>query len=505
VSAAVETNGQVRRVDWRFLTGTPKPRRVLCLAGGELRDAVRSVAGEVVVRAPPGSCDLAVLHNPGPAEMSKACDALRPGGALYTESWRPLRDRASALTRELARAGFAEMASYWPWPPPNRATPNFWLPVESDAAVSWLLRDRPHAARGISRVATRIARGAWWLLWRAGVLVPVCVTARKPSTASDTATGAEESLTAVARRDLEPELPERSTHGVACLLLTGGRSASNKVVALAFADEEPSPRLALKLPRVSAAEEPLRHEAAVLRRLRDEGMVEGIPRVLAEHEMAGGIAVAESVVAGRPMTDVLEASAYPALASQVTSLLAELATHRPTLVADWWTWIAEPSLDVLEGSERDRARELLTDLGELPEVPEHRDCSPWNVIVQADGSLALLDWESSEAAGLPGPDLIYFLAFASFFVDHTIDTGREAESYDAMLDPATTTGAVYRQCTAEYARRVGVTTEQIDRLRLLCWLVHARSAELRRDTTAAGTPLLPLFLQLARRELDRQG
>jgi hypothetical protein len=467
---------------------------VLCLASGDLQDAVRAIAGEVVADAPAGTCDLAVLRNPGPADVARAFAALEPGGALYAEAWRPLRHRAPALTRSIARAGFAGVASYWPWPPPNHGTANFWLPLDSEAAVSWFVHKRPSGTRRTGGLAVRVVRAVWWLLWRAGLLIPLCVTARKPGGAS------EQTVTTVVRHDLAAESPE----SVACILLTGGRSALSKVVALAFVDDEPRPRLALKLPRIPAASEPLRHEAGVLRQLRASGVERGLPSVLAEHELGGGIAVAETVVAGRPLAELLDAGTYPALAAEVGSLLAYLATSRPRLTAEWWTWIAEPSLDVLEAAERQRAAEILGGIGDLPEVPEHRDCSPWNVIVQPDRSLALLDWESSEAAGIPGTDLIYFLTFASFFVDETIDTGRELASYSAMLDPRTTTGAVYRRCTDAYSSYVGVKPEQLDRLRLLCWLIHARSAKLRGDKTA-GTSLLSLFLELARSELARQG
>jgi Phosphotransferase enzyme family len=342
-------------------------------------------------------------------------------------------------------------------------------------------------------------RAAWWLLWRSRLLSPLCVTARKPGAAEGGGPG--EPLAALVRRDLAATGSNGATPSVSCVLLTGGRSVANKVVALAFAGDEPTPRMAVKLARVPEAEAPLRREVIVLRELFAEGL-QAIPRVLAEHDLGGGrMAVCESVVAGRPLADTLRTGTYPRLASRVASLLADLATRRPRLTAEWWTWIAEPSLDALEGSERAQALELLRGLGDLPEVPEHRDCSPWNVIVQADGAAALVDWESSEPAGLPGLDLVYFLSFASFFVDRTMGTGREPASYAAMLDRRTFTGQVYRQSTEEYSRRVGVTPDQLGRLRLLCWLVHARAAQVQGDASAAGAPL---FLALARSELRRR-
>ena len=496
-----DANGLVRRVDWRFLTGTAAPRRVLSTATGELREAVESVALEVVDRAAAGSCDLAVLRALAASDVRRAFTALAPGGALYAESPWPLRRGSRAPDRALRDAGFTDVAVYWPWPPPNRSNPLFWLPLDSEAAAWWFLRRRPPAAGRLRLAVMRIARAAWWVLWRSRLLSPLCITARKPGAGGG---GPGEPLAAVVERDLAAIGSNGATSSVSCVLLTGGRSAANKVVALAFAGNEPMPRMAVKLARVPEAEPPLRREAIILRELSAEG-VQAIPRVLAEHDLGGRIAVCESVVAGRPLAETLRPATHPRLASRVTSLLADLATGRPRLTAEWWTWIAEPSLDALEDGERARALELLRRIGDLPEVPEHRDCSPRNVIVQADGALALVDWESSEPSGLPGLDLAYFLSFATFFVDRTIDTGRELVSYAAMLDPRTVSGRIYRDSAAEYSRRVGVTPDQLDRLRLLCWLVHARAAQVRGDASAAGMPREPLFLALARSELSRHG
>src|SRR5436190_718658 len=91
-------------------------------------------------------------------------------------------------------------------------------------------------------------------------------------------------------------------------------------------------------------------------------------------------------------------------------------------------------------------RARLAALGDLPLVCEQRDFSPWNVLIAADGALVVLDWESAETEGLPGMDLIYFLAYLAFFLDGAMESGRFRESYRAALDPATFTGAVQAEC-----------------------------------------------------------
>ena len=101
---------------------------------------------------------------------------------------------------------------------------------------------------------------------------------------------------------------------------------------------------------------------------------------------------------------------------------------------------------------------------------------------------------------------LQFLTYAAFFVDRTMHTGRELASYRRMLTPACSTGRVYAECMAAYAKHVGLDPAKIEPLRLLCWLVHARAAQLREDSeTIGGSADGLLFLELARDELARGG
>jgi aminoglycoside phosphotransferase (APT) family kinase protein len=114
-------------------------------------------------------------------------------------------------------------------------------------------------------------------------------------------------------------------------------------------------------------------------------------------------------------------------------------------------------------------------LGDLPLVCEQRDFSPWNVLVANDGTLVILDWESAELHGLPALDLIYFSTYLAFFHDGAMQSGRYRESYRAALDRTTATGAVMAECLARYADGVGISHAALPSLRLLAWLIHARS------------------------------
>ena len=117
---------------------------------------------------------------------------------------------------------------------------------------------------------------------------------------------------------------------------------------------------------------------------------------------------------------------------------------------------------VREGSRAgtiERAREALGPLGDLPIVCEQRDCSPWNIVIGSDGSPALLDWESAEPDGLPGLDLVYFLANSAFVLDGALDSGTTRESYAALLAPDSPHGRVAAESLATYAAAVGLDDE----------------------------------------------
>jgi hypothetical protein len=105
----------------------------------------------------------------------------------------------------------------------------------------------------------------------------------------------------------------------------------------------------------------------------------------------------------------------------------------------------------------------------------------------------VFDWESSEPAGLPGLDLHYFLAYLAFALDRAWQAPAMLESYRAVLDPTTFTGAVYRECLSRYAERVGLELADFRALRLLTWIIHSRSEYHRLTADAAGAPPMDLL------------
>jgi hypothetical protein len=488
-----ELNELLRRVDWRFLLSQPEAPRVARPAAGRSRPGLAQAGGGRAIglvasgpAAGAGEADLALTGFPSRAGLAAAVESLRPEGEIVC-AWRvPRIAGARRARRRLRDAGFADVTVHWPGPLPWRA-PQFWLPLGSPAATAYLLRERPPRTR-----VRALLRPLWHLAAGAGLLAPLYAVARLPGAADRNAGGG--------RDDSGGELSGPLPAGAEQLLLTGGGRSINKVVALPFADDAPAPGAVVKFARVAAADAALDREAVALRALAEEHPgVAGVPRLLAQERRVGRRALAESAVPGEPLIAALRPATFGELAAKVSAWLTGLVEDgEPRPPSQWWQrLVGEPLAaferdfsGAVEAGTVERLRTRLRGLDSLPlrRACEHRDCSPWNVVLGAAGAPGLLDWESAEPHGLPGLDLAYFLANSAFVLDGAIETGRTRESYRRLLDPTTPYGREAAARVVDYCARVGLDPDAFATLRLLAWVVHARSDYLHREMAAAGPP-----------------
>lgn len=531
----VTRNRLLRRADWRFLLPNPSPARSICFATGELRDAVTLISGSTADAGPNAhqEFDLAVALDPDHATLRASFDALRPGGSCYTE-WYPRRIGAvRQIQRAFEAVGFAGVRWYRPWPAPPRC--RVWLPLQTPEALTYYFRVDRWSSRGL-RHQLRSAMGS--MRARLGLCLPLCAIGYKPGAAGDQPRadiGAPASTTGgPPEADCDQfGLLQASRNGCSALglkarlaelswlLLTGGPRTISKVVGVAFAERDVRPRFVVKMARVRESVPGLEREAATLRALealRPAG-IPGVPRVLLRHDCGGLVAVGETAVIGRPLHAVLRRTTYRDLGLKATAWLVDLATLRqPSPPASEWPRIVEPALSdfadsfgpILDVGMLRETREILTTLGPLPVVCEQRDFSPWNVFLAPDGALVVLDWESSECAGLPAMDLIYFLSYLAFFLDGAMTSGRYRQSYRTGLDPSTFTGAVRQECLSRYASQTGIDPSVLRPLGLLVWVVHSRSEYRHYIADEGGKPKpetlrRSLFVQLWEEELRHGG
>ncbi len=492
-----ERNALLRRADWRFLLRQPEIPRTLDLTSGRDSRAVQLVTD--TTPGAPGTADLVVVGQPTRSRLRRAREALRPGGEVVCYWSLPMPAGIRRARCLLERSGFIDVRMHWPGPLPHRA-PQFWLSLDSPAALAHVLAQRPSRSR-----ARAALRPLWRATARAGLLAPLCAVARTAGEPEDATNS---------RDEIDGLLPGRQ----AWVLLTGGKRSINKVVGLPFVEGCSEPSIVVKFARVPDVETGLDREAEVLRVLEDERPeIPGIPRVRARGRRAGRLALAESAIHGRSLLSVLTPETFSDLATRVTRWLVELAGNgAPQPVAEWWSRLVAQPLDEFERSfgrvlgpgTAERARRTLEGMNDLPEICEHRDCSPWNLVLTGTGAPALLDWESAEPRGLPTLDLTYFLANAAFVLDGALESGRTRETYAALLDPTTRYGRVAAACLTEYSARLGIDRDTLSRLRLLCWIVHCRSdyRHLEMEAAAAPDPRAlrgGVFLGLVEEELRR--
>jgi len=477
-----ERNEQLRRVDWRFLLRGEEPPRVIDLAPGRDSEALRLVSRP----AGPGEADLVLVGFPSRAVLRYARDAAAPGGEVVCRWWAPRLAGPQRAKRRLTKAGFRDVRIYWPGPQPNRL-PQFWLPLDSRPAVSHLLSKRPPRSSGEAGL-----RRLWRWAARFGYLAPVYVFARLP--------GGEEG----GRED-----------GRSPMLLTGGHRSINKVVALEFGSGQSRPLMATKFARVPEAEAGVGREATVLGRLAEERPeADGIPGFRRRLRRGGRLGVTEGAIEGDSMLDRLTPKSFPEMARRVTNLLIELAADRSgdpagrTTIDEHLEFFEEHFGPALESEQLEALRAAAQAVAELPVVCEHRDCSPWNVVLASRDRPALLDWESAEPDGLPALDLIYFLANSGFVLGKAFEEKATRASYRLLLDPSTPYGAVAAAETARYCEALGLDPGLLPALRALCWMVHCRSDHEHLRLAAAGEPALEdlrqaPFLELLSEELQR--
>jgi glycosyltransferase involved in cell wall biosynthesis len=380
--------------------------------------------------------------------------------------WRLPRPGGIGRARHRAEAaGYVDVRAYWAGPLPHRS-PQFWLPLEVEEATGHLL-----ATRAPRSFAAGLLRHLWRLVRGAGLLAPIYVVGRR-------AGGADEGAV-----PLPPSSP--------LLLLTTGHRSINKAVGLAFEGGSEKPTKAVKFARVAEAEPGLETEAAVLRQLGEERPdLAGVPHLIGQGSRDGRLAVVQEAVEGESLLEALSPGNFGEVAMQATRLLVELARPRRDPDPDWRSRLVDEPLEWFERTFQPipEAHPLLDGLGDLPPAVEHRDCSPWNILLTPAGKPVLLDWESAEPEGLPGLDLVYFLANCAFVLDGALESGRTRESYTRLLDPATPQGAVASRAIAEYTAALGISTEDFRRLRLLCWIVHSRSDHRHLQLEYGGTP-----------------
>lgn len=438
----------LRRIDWRVVLAGAPPGTIACDERG-LAKAFAAAHPGMTPQGRHAPVNLLVRSHPrgaGRTTLPLVHDAWC--------AWEARRPIPPATRARLGRDGWQVVAEWWAWPPPARR-PAVWLPAEAGAAAH-ALRAIPGLPGGRWRhavaPAARLAPPRLVLMRRGGdPVLPL----------------------SAAMAEVEPGYGAETRW----TLRTPGASALNKIIAIPLGPRDDAPRCAVKCARIEEAARALANEHRML-----ESVARGAddPRVRIPRPVLAlpGVS-AQTWVWGPPIMDALTPATYAELTDRVADALLAVARHTRTGTgpSPHLEGLADTMDEIAPGDGPAVASTIAT-AARLPSVAEHRDCSPWNVVLTADGTPGLLDWESAVADGVPGVDLAYFLTYAGLHLAGAVaDPGPAA--YRAAWDRSTPHGSAAHRVMHRHLTALGLDTSAARDLRALTWMVHASTAHRR--------------------------
>lgn len=471
-------------VDWRFLLGRGRWDRTVVHGPQALKDAIAAISDAAVeeIQTDLGVCDLAVAVEPADELIRRMAATLRAEGhlvLLFGSS-----SSAAHLDTTLRAAGVRQVASYTGWP---AKAPRRWVGLGDPVAHRFLERET-----SVSRPMRQPRRWLRWMSWRArrrlGRL-PVLIVCVKDEGRIDNGVRPQPLLDHATPLGALVTESLRGIQDPAILLRGAGERSWSKVVILFIDRSDSRVRLALKVARSPGEESGLRHEANTLRALQTLGLGQrdGIPLVVSEGTIDdGNVALVETALDGehRWIGPSTSATLVAQTIERATDWLAELAekTIRPPVAEPDRRRAVRQLLDefaasfagVVDFSETDREAMSET-LARPAMVVEHRDFALWNLLWGGDGSLAAADWESAAVDGWPLLDVLYFLAYATFYIAGAETTEQRLDAYQRSRDPSKPIGRAASDAIERYARRLGMNQELVRASRRFVWAIHALS------------------------------
>ena len=496
----------LRRVDWRFLLSDPFPKKSICFAGNELKAAVEEISLNVVDQASKDDdCELAVALNPDQETLKEAWSALKPGGALYVE-WNPgLFANPNTIKQKLEASGFDRIALYLPRINPQTGLFHIWLPIENKKAIEFFIdQTLTNKSKNLSKSAATLLRSYLWRL-RPNIFLTypwllnpplkkytlcsiACKTSTKPSNNKVTMESIEYSgsseLKGVEHNTIQAKLKswgiDENSNKFSFLMLTEGTSIYKKAILFVFNKIRNEPSFVIKFSRIPESASQLSMEAETLHTIQEKfGDINGVPKLLFHDQRPDFSMAAETFIRGTSINKVLTKNNYRELALKSTELLVELGTKTKENAADdSWDRLVKPILSeflssfgsVLNPGLIQQTIDIINKFELTHVVCEHTDFSPWNILIDSNGNIGVLDWEGSLLQGLPVVDLVYFMTYLSADLEESPEPAVFLESYRKMLDQSTFTGKIFKDCLDYYTSSVGISVSSIPALRLLTWL-----------------------------------
>jgi aminoglycoside phosphotransferase (APT) family kinase protein len=455
---------------------------------------------------PPASADAAVVFRDSDLSITAVVAMLAPGGVLY---WEVSRARPARLwvtpahaRVALRRQGMTPIESYWVTS--GTSGPSMHLPLSRDGALAWYFAVHHGPSSRLRRILGRVLRSlAQGRARRLERIVPVfAITARRDPDPPD-GTEAAPGATALATADVPAWAVAADARPI---VLGGGEGPWSRVVLLPFGRGADRPTGVIKVARSSAYEGGLAAEQRALASLRatvPASIRTGLPEPLGPARVLGQPGSAETYRPGA------------SIAARSTRFDLRRGTRRSDLerAAGWLrdlhvatasgsVSLGPTGLDVgglidrytqVFGSDETedrlfrRLRAAIEDDHPVPRVMRHRDFGPWNVLVDTNGQLSVIDWEVA-GSGPPLVDLVYFVAHWTWIVVASSSVHEDAQLLGRLVAGGsagwhTTAG---RSVIARHARDLGLAADPV--AVLFAWTFIEQALDRHDRLAAIGDP-----------------
>jgi thiamine kinase-like enzyme len=250
-----------------------------------------------------------------------------------------------------------------------------------------------------------------------------------------------------------------------------------------FAPEDGRPRAVTKIGLTDAGGERVAREAAALQIVASAagvGDVE-VPQLFHSTRIGTAPALVESFVDGATAATVIAGNPQ-----RMMNLVDELARW----LKHWGVATSGPAADRRAFVDATLLQPLESLAGYVPDefvqavnrgashlltVPlkataAHNDLTMWNVLVRADGTLGVLDWEGATAAALPLADLFYAVADAAYAASGYVD---RSEALRACFCADGKLAEWVRTLVKRHVEALDVGTDEVILSFRSCWLQHA--------------------------------
>jgi Ser/Thr protein kinase RdoA (MazF antagonist) len=267
---------------------------------------------------------------------------------------------------------------------------------------------------------------------------------------------------------------------------------SQKAVARVNTSPVTDDALVVKVTRHPRFNARLENESDALRTLHRRGgeIATRIPVERGRTEVAGMAATVQDAILGQPFLEASALVAHCPVAEDAVRAITDLgaATHRApdglglrrgpeeASSLDGLRYLLHAFLDQQQPS-RSTAAFLTDQVGQLlvdppPTVLFHGDLGTWNLLVDEDERVCILDWESAEIHGPPLWDLFYFLR------SYAVRAGRRRglDRSHAIGRHLLGSSPIAHQAAAwveAYCWRLGIEGRLVEPLLHTCWMQRA--------------------------------